>query len=143
MIHGNGEQKEDEEGDSIWVGWDPMIWDGKIKSTTRQHVHCNIKNLERGLHIKVIVIYGRNDKMEREALWEEPQKIKASGVEGMWIIMGDFYEIRHVDERTGQCVFDVEGANTFNEVIEDVDVKELGSIGATIHGLMAVVGTIM
>lgn len=35
VIHGNGDHAEEVEEDSIWIGWDPMKWDEKVKSITK------------------------------------------------------------------------------------------------------------
>lgn len=65
--------------------------------------------------------------MKREELWKDLWKIKTREEEGSWIIIGDFNKIRHVDDKIGRGVFEVEGANKFNEVIEDIRLKEMRS----------------
>lgn len=127
-IHTNIGQMEDIVGDSIWMGWNPMIWKGVIESESQQHIHGHFINQGR-LDISVTVVYGSNKKPEREELWDELAKNGGIVGEAPWIVMEDFNDICLQEERDGQGDFDEDGTRQFIEAVDNAELRELATMG--------------
>lgn len=124
----NSSEMAIEHGDSIWLGWDPLISMGDISSITQQHVHGSYLNLG-GVRIHVTVVYGKNKKEEWEELWRELAVIRNLIGIDPWIIMVDLNATRYLDNWEGQGAFDFNEAKKFNDTLVDIEVEELGSSG--------------
>lgn len=62
-FHSNIGVVGDSKGDTIWIGWNANIWEGNVELVSRQAIHAELCNWG-GLHIKVTVIYGKNNRLE-------------------------------------------------------------------------------
>lgn len=78
------------------------------------------------LIVNVTMVYVKNRSIERETLREELVSIKKQIGDELWLLMGDFNEIRFQTEKEGQGVFKEEARRKyFNDAIEKAEIMEL------------------
>ncbi|XP_022024124.1 uncharacterized protein LOC110924424 [Helianthus annuus] len=73
--------------------------------------------------INAVNVYASCEVTRRRALWEELKTIKDTNGEGLWIMAGDFNEVREEDERMISR-FDNHGAMIFNNLISEAGLLE-------------------
>ncbi|XP_062085364.1 uncharacterized protein LOC133791452 [Humulus lupulus] len=83
-----------------------LVWN--VRGINSQHKHREIRQLiyskKVGLNtgkFHITFVYGFNEEVGREALWQDLKGLK-TGIEEPWMIVGDFNEILNYDERAGR-----------------------------------------
>ncbi|XP_022007511.1 uncharacterized protein LOC110906725 [Helianthus annuus] len=74
-------------------------------------------------YINIVNVYAPCEVMRRRSLWEELKSIKESSSEGVWIMAGDFNEVREEQERMNSK-FDNQGVVIFNNFIAEASLVE-------------------
>lgn len=87
----------------IVVGWWPESYQVNIKWMQSQFIHCEIKPKQGGIAFHCTFVYGFNDQMSREDLWQGLRMI-ARDCTGPWVVMGDFNALSSVEDRIGAVV---------------------------------------
>lgn len=85
---------------SIWLVWDVRNW--LIESTIldEHYIHCVAKN-KGGFIVHATVVHGASENNEREETWEELVSLSHT-IRGLWIMLGDFNEVRNREDRIGE-----------------------------------------
>lgn len=119
---------DSESRDSIWLGWNPDKWNGTILDTHNQYIHARLHNT--GCYVfDLTVVYGENTAVKRRELWNGINSLRQTSHARDWLLIGDFNEIRHPDERDGHGNFDRAGAGEFEAAI--AGFSELEAIGGS------------
>ncbi|XP_074298992.1 uncharacterized protein LOC141629987 [Silene latifolia] len=92
-----------------------------------QLIHVKLLNHVSNKTVSVTFIYGSNDGVEREGLWEELRQIALTVDE--WIILGDFNIVRAVEERIGPNPPSLTEILAFNQCLLDSNLEDLQSYG--------------
>ncbi|XP_022031307.1 uncharacterized protein LOC110932266 [Helianthus annuus] len=103
--------------------WDPGLF--AKKNVVKHDSFLLVSGILAGTNTKVNIInvYAPCDVTRRRALWEELKTIKESTREGIWIMGGDFNEVRGEHERMNSK-FDHHGARIFNNFIAEAGLVE-------------------
>lgn len=70
-----------------------------------------------GFSFALIVVYGSNDIVEHQELWDELWSLRSQIRNKDWLVIGDFNEIWIPTNWEGHDPFDQIGANEFNTVV--------------------------
>lgn len=106
------------------------IWDPECFSVDEMIRDCNFVTIKgKWASIKtpcgIINVYAPQDVSLKAALWIKITDVINADSELIWIICGDFNEVRNREERKGS-IFDPKGAFIFNEFIDSnglIDIK--------------------
>ncbi|XP_022026965.1 uncharacterized protein LOC110928010 [Helianthus annuus] len=95
--------------------WNPgmFVCDNVIKD--RQFLVLSGSLIQLGVRINLVNIYASNDASVRRSLWDRLLGIKNS-IQGLWVFMGDFNEVRDESERFNSEFF-ASNAESFNQFI--------------------------
>ncbi|KAJ0555890.1 putative AP endonuclease 1, Endonuclease/exonuclease/phosphatase superfamily [Helianthus annuus] len=106
----------------IVSAWDPGIFSkqGEIKNESFLVVTGRIAGSD--IILNIVNVYAPCDVMRRRELWDELKRIKVSK-EGLWILIGDFNEVREEGDRMVSR-FDSHGATIFNSFIAEAGLLE-------------------
>ncbi|XP_062085878.1 uncharacterized protein LOC133791984 [Humulus lupulus] len=85
----------------IMVAWNPCMYIIDIRVCTSQLIHCMAQSPHLNERFYITFVYGFNDEVGREMLWQELTRL-ASNIDEAWMILGDFNEILHSNERVGK-----------------------------------------
>ncbi|KAI3814944.1 hypothetical protein L1987_14593 [Smallanthus sonchifolius] len=102
--------------------WDPGVF---TRSSSFKHRHFLVISGTlklSGVQLNVVNVYAPNDGVARREVWAELFKVRLS-FPGLWIIMGDFNDVRSPDERFNS-EFVASYADCFNDFIEAADLLE-------------------
>ncbi|XP_074267357.1 uncharacterized protein LOC141590687 [Silene latifolia] len=91
------------DGGRIWILWNPSIFNVSIIKKEVQVIHLHVSHLQSGYNWVCSMVYGCNKDSDRHDLWNSLVQMKAICVEP-WIVMGDFNNVLHFDERIGSSV---------------------------------------
>ncbi|KAJ0535599.1 putative RNA-directed DNA polymerase [Helianthus annuus] len=108
--------------------WDSSLLnvDSVVKGDRFLVVSGNIKGVEE--RVNILNVHAPNDVAGRSTLWEVIKEIKAQ-LPGMWVILGDFNEVRHADERlNSRCAGLDFGPTPFKLFNSWVGTKDLNDI---------------
>ncbi|KAF8377878.1 hypothetical protein HHK36_031266 [Tetracentron sinense] len=84
----------------VWFCWDPEQLDVSPISITDQAIHCLVNAAGWVSPIVVSTIYGANDRLNRENLWQDLRVF--SQVHNLpWVVLGDFNSILFPSEKRG------------------------------------------
>ncbi|KAJ0923638.1 putative RNA-directed DNA polymerase [Helianthus annuus] len=102
--------------------WDPTIF---TRSNTFKHrnyllICGTIRGISDQLHI--MNVYAPQSASSKRALWSHIIDLKASQG-GIWIILGDFNQVRSAEEKRN-CIFDPVSAADFNSFIYEANLAE-------------------
>lgn len=70
-----------------------------------------------GYSFDITVVYGEGSVVKRHPLWSGITAARSASDTKDWILIGDFNEIRHPEEREGRGSFDRAGADEFEAAI--------------------------
>lgn len=87
-------------GGRIVVGWHPSIFSVDILAMTSQLIHLKAELVGSHKSFNCTYVYGFNEAAERVALWKDLQSI-ANRITLPWIVLGDFNNVLHFNERIG------------------------------------------
>ncbi|XP_035844824.1 uncharacterized protein LOC118491295 [Helianthus annuus] len=73
--------------------------------------------------INVVNVYAPCDVIRRRTLWNELKELKDNNTSGLWIMIGDFNEVRSEEERM-MSRFDSQSALIFNRFIGELGLVE-------------------
>lgn len=118
--------RESDNRDSIWIGWNKVKWKGIILCIHEQFIHARLLN-NGGYEFDITVAYGDNTPVKRRRLWYGINSSRPASAGKDWLLIGDFNKIRHLDERDGHESFDRVGVDEFESAI--VCFTELEAIG--------------
>ncbi|XP_062096287.1 uncharacterized protein LOC133802068 [Humulus lupulus] len=85
----------------IIVAWNPNMYTVDIRSCSSQFIHCSARATHMTGIFFITFVYGFNDGKLREKLWLDIQAL-AMKIKEAWIILGDYNEILHQNERAGK-----------------------------------------
>ncbi|XP_062091520.1 uncharacterized protein LOC133797556 [Humulus lupulus] len=81
----------------IIVAWNPLSYDVDIRGSSSQWIHFTVSAKNRD-PFDITVVYAANDMRGRERLWEDLENM-AHGINGPWIVMGDFNAVLSPEDR--------------------------------------------
>lgn len=114
----------DQQPDSIWLIWDVRLWEIENTIIHEQFIHCTAKN-KGGLKLHATFVYASTNYKEREKLWEEIINISRM-IQGPWIILGDFNQVRNMVDRIGvHTRVSLPNMRAFNQSINMAYLKEI------------------
>ncbi|KAD3641634.1 hypothetical protein E3N88_30858 [Mikania micrantha] len=102
--------------------WDPTIFQ-KLSEISNQNyllVSGSITGVPEVVHI--LNVYGPQHLNEKKLLWKELEELKSSN-SGVWVMAGDFNEVRSMMDRRGS-IFCSQGATIFNDFIHNAQLLE-------------------
>lgn len=105
-----------------------MKWSATVLATHAQFIHARLQNVG-GYTFDLTVVYGKNTAVKRRMLWSGINANRTSSSSKDWLLIGDFNEIRHPDEREGHGSFNRVGAGEFESAISGF--TELEAIGGS------------
>ncbi|XP_022008089.1 uncharacterized protein LOC110907409 [Helianthus annuus] len=107
--------------------WDPGMF--SKQSIVRHDSFLLISGSLAGsnIYINIVNVYAPCDVMRRRLLWEELKTVKEAS-SGVWIMAGDFNEVRDEQERMNSR-FDNQGAAIFNNFIAEAGLVEYQMCG--------------
>ncbi|XP_074292581.1 uncharacterized protein LOC141619461 [Silene latifolia] len=111
----------------IWVLWDPSQFTVVLIGKELQVIHLKVTHLASGSTWVNSMIYGCNKDQERKDLWASLLQIK-TGLSDPWLIMGDFNNVLHFDERIGSPVSMAE-VREFQDCVDRCGLYDLVTTG--------------
>ncbi|XP_062103367.1 uncharacterized protein LOC133814421 [Humulus lupulus] len=87
----------------IIIVWNARVFSLDIKSCTTQLIHCLVQFPNRAGRFLITFVYGFNDELSRDQLWNDLQEL-AVDITDPWMVIGDFNEILSLHERIGKKV---------------------------------------
>ncbi|KAK9672338.1 hypothetical protein RND81_12G094100 [Saponaria officinalis] len=115
-------------GGRVWVLWDPKKVHVLCLMYDAQYIHMEVTDLSTSVKYFCTFIYAFNSVQERKALWAALIDI-ANGVDGPWLIVGDFNCVLSPLERLGGKTSDEE-MNDFQECIDRCGLLTIPSSGS-------------
>ncbi|XP_062116352.1 uncharacterized protein LOC133830395 [Humulus lupulus] len=85
----------------IIVAWNLNLYTVDIRGCSNQFIHCYVRATHMTGSFFITFVYGFNDGKLREQLWLDIQAL-AMKINEAWIILGDYNEILHQNERAGK-----------------------------------------
>ncbi|KAM0065492.1 putative RNA-directed DNA polymerase [Helianthus debilis subsp. tardiflorus] len=102
--------------------WNPAVFNKVGVVRNRNYLVVSGNLVATGELVNVINVYAQNDPIARRGLWEELKTVKDSHP-GLWILLGDFNDVRSPAERRNS-EFVAINAEFFNQFIADADLSE-------------------
>ena len=94
---------------------------------SKQLVHTNLLD-NRGNLLSIIFVYGNPNHSKREEVWSKLRNLKLS-THPRWLCIGDFNQIFNFVDKFSFNHGSIPGVELFQEVISDLALCELASIG--------------
>ncbi|XP_074288829.1 uncharacterized protein LOC141613981 [Silene latifolia] len=116
------------DGGRIWILWNPSIFNVSIIKKEVQVIHLHVSHLQSGYAWVCSMVYGCNKDSDRHDLWNSLIQMKANYLEP-WIVMGDFNNVLHFDERIGSSVTAAE-VRAFQDCVDVCGLYDLIVTGA-------------
>ncbi|XP_060216346.1 uncharacterized protein LOC132643841 [Lycium barbarum] len=112
------------ENGRIWVGWKTAKVDVQAVYTNEQVIHCQVQDKNTTFSSYITFVYGKHTVADRRPLWEQLREIKGT-INTPWLILGDFNNILHVEDRlNGAPVHHIE-MQDFQQCLDDIEVGQL------------------
>ncbi|KAF7815243.1 RNA-directed DNA polymerase [Senna tora] len=108
----------------IWVLWRTDKVDVEIIWAHHQMVHCRVK-FSRENQFLCTFVYASPDCYKRDEAWELLRNL-STGIDGPWLVGGDFNVYLRVDEKKGGKDPNWRSMEKFNDCIEDCRLIDLG-----------------
>ncbi|KAK6784904.1 hypothetical protein RDI58_018359 [Solanum bulbocastanum] len=105
----------------IWVLWDNTTVDFTEIANTDQMIHGYIKSCSSQVEFYFTAVYGWHTVETRKSLWTQLDSI-ATGVNGPWLIMGDF-------DRTNGSVVQESEVGEFKDRLSRIGLCEMKTVG--------------
>ncbi|XP_022014442.1 uncharacterized protein LOC110913933 [Helianthus annuus] len=109
--------------------WCPTIFRCVNTIQNRNFIVVSGRLVQSGCMINLVNVYAPNDANGRRALWSEILGIRNS-IQGLWIMMGDFNEVRDSSERMNSEFFEA-NAEAFNQFILSAGLVEYNMGGGS------------
>ena len=87
-----------------------------------------LRGFKEDQQVHIVCIYSPCDIQNKRLLWETIKQLRNPHNGGLWSILGDFNNVRHPAERTGNC-HRGDGDSSikeFNDWIDDLEVEDAG-----------------
>ncbi|XP_022013938.1 uncharacterized protein LOC110913414 [Helianthus annuus] len=92
--------------------WNPRIFKKELEVKNQNFIILKGRVTGEDVDMVIVNVYGSTLKANRRRMWEELLEAKNS-IHGLWLILGDFNEVRYPEERFNSQ-FDIGGAMSFN-----------------------------
>lgn len=102
--------------------WNPKKFRKMSSVEDRNYLVTTGSLVEDGSIINVVNVYAQQKLGEKRVLWEKLKGLMMQGT-GMWILLGDFNNVRWQEERKNSK-FKRQSALEFNSFIDDVSLQE-------------------
>ncbi|KAF5183897.1 Ribonuclease h domain, partial [Thalictrum thalictroides] len=112
----------------VWILWDPFYFQVTKLASSDQFIHTKVNDLNAGKSYYLTVVYARNARRDRIALWEELKAINSRYNEA-WILLGDFNTCRVAADKIGGSKLHPRDVLDFNEFLMDTALDELQATG--------------
>ncbi|XP_022007605.1 uncharacterized protein LOC110906842 [Helianthus annuus] len=109
--------------------WCPSVFRCVNLIHNRHYIVVSGRLVQNGCLINLINVYAPNDSNGRRALWLELINIRNT-IQGLWVLMGDFNEVRDSSERMNSEFVEA-NAETFNNFILSAGLKEYNMDGGS------------
>ncbi|XP_074292480.1 uncharacterized protein LOC141619355 [Silene latifolia] len=116
------------DGGGIWFLWNPSLFNVNVIQKEVQVMHLHVTHLESGFAWVCSMVYGCNKDFDRRELWRYLVQMKASCMDP-WLVMGDFNNVLHFDERIGSNITSAE-TREFQECMKMCGLYDLIVTGA-------------
>ncbi|XP_074289100.1 uncharacterized protein LOC141614240 [Silene latifolia] len=116
-------------GGRIWLLWDPYSYDVTVVDIQVQCIHTKVVDKVRRKEFWFTVVYGLNKLADREPLWASLRKYH-SGINGPWMIGGDFNAIMDGHERIGGAPVTNAEIRPLYQVVHDCQLADLSAKGS-------------
>ncbi|XP_074287510.1 uncharacterized protein LOC141612598 [Silene latifolia] len=107
----------------IWVLWDASQFSVVELGKEIQVVHLRVTHLSSGFSWVHSLVYGCKKDSERVDLWNSLKQLKQSLVDP-WLIMGDFNNVLHSDERIGSPITQAE-VQGFQDCVDECGLYDV------------------
>ncbi|XP_062088459.1 uncharacterized protein LOC133795020 [Humulus lupulus] len=87
----------------IIIAWNPRVFSLDVRLCSTQLIHCLVQFPNRARRFMITFVYGFNDELSRDQLWNDLQEL-AVDITDPWMVIGDFNEILSLHERIGKKV---------------------------------------
>lgn len=91
-------------------------------SKSSQYIHCEVHVLQTGLLFYTTFVYGSNDLIERQELWNSLLNFKTNSP---WVSLGDFNAIRSPKEKNGGLTHWPPHMDEFKNCLYSCEVDDL------------------
>ncbi|KAJ0477029.1 putative RNA-directed DNA polymerase [Helianthus annuus] len=109
--------------------WCPAVFRCDNLIHNRYFIVVSGNMVRSGCRVNLINVYAPNDAANRRAVWSEILGIRNS-LQGLWILMGDFNEVRNANERMNS-EFSESSAEAFNQFILSAGLVEYNMGGGS------------
>ncbi|XP_071690952.1 uncharacterized protein [Rutidosis leptorrhynchoides] len=113
----------------IMLGWDHNMMNVMVLQITRQVIFCLIESVDCNIKMYCSYVYASNSGKERHNLWKDLRDHCSISQGYPWVIMGDFNITRYANEHSNGCSHSTEEMNEFNDLINNIEVDDLGCSG--------------
>ncbi|XP_074314658.1 uncharacterized protein LOC141649886 [Silene latifolia] len=113
-------------GGRIWILWKNDKVDIEVLEMGAQYMHINVKDLNTDQCFRATFIYAFNKVEETTSLWQALIRLNVSSP---WIVLGDFNNVMHANERLGKMVKDDEMV-PFQSTVNSCDLHDMKSTGS-------------
>jgi hypothetical protein len=109
-----------------------LLWrEGKeleIQNYSRRHINAIVRRSDDGPRWKLTCFYGDPDSAKRKEAWALLKHLKTFSPDA-WLCVGDFNEITHQGEKTGEARRREGLMTDFRSALEECNLGDLGFIG--------------
>ncbi|XP_074278607.1 uncharacterized protein LOC141602200 [Silene latifolia] len=113
-------------GGRIWLLWKVERYDVDVLDMDAQYIHIKVKDIITNCSFFATYVYGFNKVEERVPLWDALIRLT---VRDPWIVLGDFNNVLHMDEKIGLPVKDIETI-PFQHTIDTCGLRDMKSTGS-------------
>ncbi|XP_074301623.1 uncharacterized protein LOC141633025 [Silene latifolia] len=116
-------------GGRIWLMWDPSSYDVTIFDIQVQSIHTKVVDKVRRKEFWFTMVYGMDKLSDREPLWDSLRKYH-SGLNGPWLVGGDFNAILASNERIGGAPITNAEMRPLAQLAHDCQLTDLSAKGS-------------
>ncbi|XP_074299652.1 uncharacterized protein LOC141630798 [Silene latifolia] len=116
------------EGGRIWLLWDDQVFHVDVLSKEAQVVHVRVTFLPKQFTWVMSLVYGFNKLHDRSSLWTSLNQL-GQLIREPWLVMGDFNNVIHMDERIRSVVTTAE-VQDFQDCMDSCGLLDLYTFGA-------------
>ena len=113
------------------MGWAGDKWKVQVMLLTPQVICLKCLCIRSGKEIIISFVYGKNQESERRLLWYSLETI-SSNINSLgipWMVLGDFYSVRHYNEKVGGQRVNSAWIDRFNTCIIQSGLVDLNTKG--------------
>lgn len=116
-------------GGRIWLGWNPIIWDLFVISSSSQQITCSISHRNTSTTFFISFIYGFNTSAARRPLWSELSSLSGIIADSLWVLSGDFNVCLSLEEKRGGSIIWSAGMTEFKDCVLSLGLSDLRFTG--------------